>query len=278
MRIGVFPPFGDDYDKNIAFCLDAGASCIALRPGDAPSAADLAQLKARYARAGIDACAVMAPRITTEAMLDSRLREAESAALVRLIEAMGAAGIGILHLYVSSVRAPTEPTEYEAFFQRLVAYYRRLVAAAEPAGVRLATHTYNAPSRLVWNADTLERILDAAPSPSNGVLFCTGKTELAGDDMLQTIRRYGERIVLVHVRNVAGDYVPGTYEAEDRRELEVRFDLGNTDLVQVFRTLKEIGCQAPVFAEHYPSIAGDRAAGLAWTCGYLKAIEATLGV
>ncbi|MBC7236209.1 MAG: mannonate dehydratase [Chloroflexi bacterium] len=191
---------------------------------------------------------------------------------------MGEAGIPILHLYVSSVRAPTEEAERETFFSRLIDYYCRIVEQAERSNVRLATHTYNAPSRLIWNVETFGRILDAVPSPTNGVLFCTGKTQLAGDDMVETIRSYGQRIVLVHVRNVAGDYVPGTYEAEDRRELEVRFDLGDIDLLAVFRTLKEIDYRGPVFAEHYPSIVGDRVAGLAWTCGYLKALEATLGV
>jgi len=278
MKIGVFPPFGDDIDKNAQFCRDAGAAAIAVRPSDDPTSTELTHLREAYAACGVEVCAVLAPRITTEAMLDARLRDSERQALERLIRASGAAGIGIVHLYVSSVRAPSEADEYERFWQRLIDYYQRISSAAEEAGVRLATHSYNAPSRLVWNADTLGRLFDAVPSAANGLLLCSGKSELAGDDVVEVLRRFRERLVLVHVRNVAGDYVPGSYEATDRRELEVRFDLGDTDLVAMFRALGEIGYAGPVFAEHYPPMVGDRVAGLAWTCGYLKALEAALGV
>lgn len=75
MEIGVFPPYGDDHERNIAFCRDAGANCIALRVGNEPRPEELLDLKARYAQAGIAFSVVMAPRITTEALIDERLRE-----------------------------------------------------------------------------------------------------------------------------------------------------------------------------------------------------------
>ena len=144
--------------------------------------------------------------------------------------------------------------------------------------MRIATHTYNAPSKLVWNYETLSRILEAVPSDCNGALFCTGKTQLAGDDMYDTIRKLGSRIFLVHVRNVAGDYRPGAYETEDAKRLEVRFDAGDTDLVEVFRALKGVGFSGSVFPEHFPPIAGQQLAGLAWSVGYLRALAACVEV
>jgi D-mannonate dehydratase len=149
---------------------------------------------------------------------------------------------------------------------------------AEKAGVVLATHTFHAPSRLVWNYETFQRLIGAVPSPANGVLFCTGKTHYAGDDLVETIRRFGDRIALVHIRNVAGDYVPGSYDLEEDLALEARFDVGDIDIPLAFRTLKEIGFAGPVFAEHYPPIAGDRVAATAWTVGYFKAVESCLGL
>lgn len=189
---------------------------------------------------------------------------------------MGVAALDILHLYVSSVRAPSRTEEREAFMRRLIEYYRRLVEQAERSQVRIATHTYHSPSRLIWNYETINRLLEAVPSAYNGVLFCTGKTQFAGDDMVDTIRRYGKRIFLVHIRNVAGGYVPGSYELEEDKSLEARFDAGDVDVPQVLKTLKEIGFSGPVFAEHYPAIAGERVAALAWTVGYFKALETCL--
>ena len=277
MEIGVFPPYGDDHERNIAFCRDAGANCIALRVGEDPKPDELLELKAKYAQAGIDFSVVLAPRITTEALIDERLRAREIDTLRRIIRSMGEAGVRILHLYVSSVRAPSVAKEREVFMGRLIEYYRQIVEQAERSRVRIATHTFHSPSRLIWNHETFNRLLEAVPSPCNGVLFCTGKTQYAGDDMVETIRRYGSKIVLVHIRDVAGDYVPGAYDLEEDRALEARFDMGDVDVPLAFRTLKEIGFSGPVFAEHYPAIAGNRTAALAWTVGYFKAIEACLG-
>lgn len=276
MKIGVFPPYRDDHDCNIAFCRDAGASFIALRVGDDPRPEELSQLKAKYAQAGITFSVVLAPRITTEALIDERLRDRETRTLRGIIASMGEAGLDILHLYVSSVRAPSRAEEREAFMGRLVEYYRRIVEQAERSQVRIATHTYHSPSRLIWNYETFRRLLEAVPSAYNGVLFCTGKTQFAADDMVDTIRRYGNKIFLAHVRDVAGDYVPGSYELEEDRSLEARFDVGDVNVPLALKTLKEIGFSGPTFAEHYPAIVGDRVMGLAWTVGYFKALEACL--
>ena len=40
-----------------------------------------------------------------------------------------------------------------------------------------------------------------------------------------------------------------------------------------FRALKQIGYSGQLYPEHYPSIAGDSAAGLAWTIGYMRAMD-----
>ena len=37
--------------------------------------------------------------------------------------------------------------------------------------------------------------------------------------------------------------------------------------------LKEIDYQGQIYPEHFPSIAGDHAAGLAWTLGYIRALD-----
>ena len=44
-------------------------------------------------------------------------------------------------------------------------------------------------------------------------------------------------------------------------------------MVGCFSALKEIGYQGQLYPEHYPAIAGDSAAGLAWTIGYMRALD-----
>jgi hypothetical protein len=44
-------------------------------------------------------------------------------------------------------------------------------------------------------------------------------------------------------------------------------------MVGTFRTLKEVGYTGQIYPEHFPSIAGDKAAGLAWTIGYMRALD-----
>ena len=44
-------------------------------------------------------------------------------------------------------------------------------------------------------------------------------------------------------------------------------------MIGTIRALKEIDYQGQIYPEHFPSIAGDHAAGLAWTLGYIRALD-----
>ena len=83
---------------------------------------------------------------------------------------------------------------------------------------------------------------------------------------------------MFHIRDVVtkveGEIAP---EIEKRLAdigyLEVAFGTGEVDMVGCFRSLKEINYQGQIYSEHYPSIAGDSAAGLAFTIGYIRAMD-----
>ena len=55
--------------------------------------------------------------------------------------------------------------------------------------------------------------------------------------------------------------------------LEVAFGTGEVDRIGSIRALKQINYQGQLYPEHFPSIAGDSAAGLAWTIGYIRALD-----
>ena len=47
-------------------------------------------------------------------------------------------------------------------------------------------------------------------------------------------------------------------------------------VTSALRELEEIGYTGQIYPEHFPSIAGDHAAGLAWTIGYMRALDQAL--
>jgi hypothetical protein len=47
-------------------------------------------------------------------------------------------------------------------------------------------------------------------------------------------------------------------------------------MVGSFKALKQINYQGQIYPEHFPAIAGDSAAGLAMTIGYIRAMDQAL--
>ena len=62
----------------------------------------------------------------------------------------------------------------------------------------------------------------------------------------------------------------------DMGYLEVEFGSGEVDMVGSFKALKQIGYAGQIYPEHFPSVAGDSAAGLAMTIGYIRAMDQAL--
>lgn len=289
LDMGIFPPFGNDHDRNIAFCLDTEIYYVALGAGQLagqnlngiPSTTQLITVKEKYLENDIKLQAITPTRITFEALADKSVWEAEMDVQKSIIKNMGEAGIPLLHIYVSSVQAPTDEAEREIYLNRLVDYYRELVDAAEEANVKVSTHHYHRPDRILWNYETMNHVLSEVDSPYNGVTFCFGKSYMAGDDIESNIHSYKEKIIMVHLRDVQTRLPEGASPEVEKRlaemgYLEVQSGRGEIDLVTPIRALKEIGYAGQIYPEHYPSIAGDRAAGLAWIIGHFRAMDSLI--
>lgn len=103
----------------------------------------------------------------------------------------------------------------DALFDNLVYFLERIVPVAEEAGVFLAIHPDDPPwsifglPRIVRDADSIQRILDAVDSPHNGITFCTGSLGTSPEnDLPAMIHQFADRINFVHLRNVelTGDH------------------------------------------------------------------------
>lgn len=103
----------------------------------------------------------------------------------------------------------------------LTQFLRAVVPAAEEAGVVLCMHPDDPPRpllglpRIVSNAQDLADLVDAVPSPSNGITFCTGSLGAGrGNDVRAMARRFAPHVAFLHLRNVAHEPDGSFHEAD----------------------------------------------------------------
>lgn len=109
----------------------------------------------------------------------------------------------------------------EAYRENLFAFLRDIIPAAEASGVEMCIHPDDPPfslfglPRVVSTEEDANAILTAVPSPSNGLTMCAGSFGARGDnDLVRMIRRFGERIYFVHLRNVKREADGSFYESD----------------------------------------------------------------
>lgn len=120
--------------------------------------------------------------------------------------------------------------------ENLFAFLREIVPVAEEAGVRMGIHADDPPfplfglPRIVSTADDAAALMDAVPSPANGLTLCTGSFGAnPANDLPAMARRFGPKVHFAHLRNVTKEGDGSFHEAE---HLE-----GDTDMVAVVDAL-----------------------------------------
>ncbi|MFS4456593.1 mannonate dehydratase [Maribacter sp. 2304DJ31-5] len=110
----------------------------------------------------------------------------------------------------------------KAQLQENLAYFlKAIIPEAEKLGVKMAIHPDDPPfsvfgvPRIASNYEELKFILDACPSPSNGLTFCSGSLGASGgNDLVKIIEDFGDKVHFIHLRNVARQDDGSFYEAE----------------------------------------------------------------
>jgi len=125
-------------------------------------------------------------------------------------------------------------------------------------------------SRIFTSAESFARAMRLSDSPAHGITFCQANFRAMGENLTETARRFADRIVFVHFRDIAGTREDFT---------ETFHDAGPTDMPAMLRLYHELGFHGPIRVDHVPSLAGEEdlphgyaVLGRLFAVGYMKGI------
>ncbi len=168
----------------------------------------------------------------------------------------------------------------EMALERMQYFVERVIPVCAEHKIRAACHLHDPGTppggfqgieRLLGNFEGIKKFIALSDSPYHGLNLCLGSMmenlENPNEEIHEVIRYFGnkKRIFNIHFRNMIG-------KRGDFRE--VYLDNGDIDMLQVMRTLVEVGYQYMVMPDHVPRH-GDDPGGLqafAHSYGYIEAL------
>lgn len=246
MRVGIHT--GErDTDKLIAYCRELGVDEVCLRCGaidgyeqsGVPDEAHLKAVQSQMQAAGKKVSVMIPKPLQFDVLAEPKEWQPEVDSVLQTLEVLGRCEVEAVLLFNFMKAAPEAQREEQ--WRRVGEIYCRLTEQAEKTGVKIATHGHCLPEYLVWNWESLWRLLHTTVSPFNGWTYDPGILVLVEGDPYGTIEKVKGRIPFMHARDVVGDW---------RSWDEVFLGRGKVDFPRVLQLLKEAGFDGLICPEH----------------------------
>jgi mannonate dehydratase len=143
--------------------------------------------------------------------------------------------------------------DHDNLRENLFYFLNKIIPVADRLGLKMALHPDDPPfpvlglPRVVCTDSDLQKIADSVSSLSNGFCFCTGSLGvLEGNNLPGMIRRFGDRIHFLHLRNTQRDQNGNFFEADHLG--------GDTDMAEVMKEvlllMQRNGSRIPMRPDH----------------------------
>mgnify|MGYP001229640188 FL=1 len=250
MRIGIHMSYSSA-DGVVAQCRAAGVDEIFLGAASVPGFEERGHLTpeqlepvADGLRArDIQVSGIILPPPSPEVVLGKD--EAGRNAFCQTIRAAGQSGIDtalfypldrLLYFEEFHQGRPLKVMPGEEGWDAVLGFFREVVAVAEEANLRLASH--------LWAVEVVHGIWEAVPSPNNGVTYCQGMC-LIGEDPHTPAETWGmEKIFFAHARNQVRTG-PCLMDHD-----EVPLESGDVDMARCVSALAVAGYDGVIIPEH----------------------------